>query len=153
MHDNVIGAKILQLCQKIKRIYKGNKNLIADITPAARRRKFIDALKPADRNRVFAGLNIDAIVEMPLVSIQPYSASKSAVSTYLTGKSTDSFWPNWTDKYPEETKASAEDAYIFQNIFGFPMDEQLSGIERAAATAEQLRKEAHRGGKALLGIE
>lgn len=153
MHDRVVGTKILQLCQQIKKIYKYNKNLIADITSADRRQKFIDDIKPEKRKALFAGLKIADIIQMPLVSIKPYVNEKSKLSKMVTGKSTDSFWPDLTGKYPEEDKYSEESAKIFKNIFGFPIFQDLSIIERTAGTAKAIGKEGQRQIKSQLDID
>jgi hypothetical protein len=148
MHDDVIGKKILQLCHKIKSVYKGNKNLIADITPAPRREKFIQ-----ERKASFPGMNINEILELPLVCIQPYKGEvskgflnsiKSTAKQTFQGRPTDSFWPNWTGKYPSEIEASNKDARIFKDIFGFSMDEKLTPAQRLMSTADEMRKEAGR---------
>ena len=141
MHDDIIGGKILKLCQKIKTTYKGNKNLIADITPAERRRKFAEERKVSVT---------PAELEMPLVSIKPYSAGKkSTIKGMLQGKSTDSFWPDWTGKYPEEIAASNQDAALFEKIFGFSIDKRLSDVERGVQAAKEMTKEAKRRAEAF----
>lgn len=150
MHDKVIGGKILQLCHMIKKMYRRNKNLIADITPAERRRKFIEELRSVKRDQLLAGTTMEEITNRPLICIKPYDASKSSVSIWLTGKPTDSFWTDWTGKAPEEEKRSKEDAEIFKTIFGFAMDQQLSGITRAAQATYAAGKEAKRNINATL---
>lgn len=157
MHDDVVGKKILQLCSKIKKNYKGNKNLICDITPADRRRKFIEALKAGPRAELLKLISLDEALETPLVCIKPYEAKKSGVwqgvKSQFQGKPTDSFWPDWTGKYPEEQALSNKDAVIFRHIFGFRMNEKLSDIERAKMAAEQYTKELQRKGAAFFSRE
>jgi|GEM_PF-6657611 hypothetical protein len=141
MHDDVIGRKILQLCNKIKQTYKGNKNLIADITPAERRRK------SAEERKVSV---TPAELEMPLVSIKPYSGKKkSTVKAMFQGISTDALWPDWTGKYPAEIAASNIDAAIFEKIFGFSIDQRLSDVDRSIDAGKQIAKEAKRRAEAF----
>jgi hypothetical protein len=116
MRDAITGAKILQLCHKIKQIYKGNKNLIADITP--------------DANSKI------------LVSIKPYKPNKSEVDKVFKGKATDSFWPDWTGKNPDEIKASEADALVFKKRFGFPIDKRSTDLERATFAVQYAGEKA-----------
>jgi hypothetical protein len=148
MHDEVVGDKILQLCNKIKNTYKNDKNLICDITPAARRQKMFDELTAGQKAELMKLISMDELLERPLVCIKPYKGKKSGLiasaRSYFQGKPTDSFWPDWTNKYPDEKAESDEDAAIFKKLFGFSMDKQLSDLERAKMTAGEYAKEAKR---------
>lgn len=148
MHDEVVGEKILQLCDKIKKTYRNNKNLICDITPATRREKFFSDLTAGHKGEILRLISKEEMLELPLVSIKPYKAPSSGVvastKAYFQGRPTDSFWPDWTDKYPEERAASDKDAAIFKKLFGFPMDKKLTTLERTKVTLDEYRKEAKR---------
>lgn len=148
MHDEVVGEKILQLCNKIKKTYRKNKNLICDITPAARREKFFADLTAGHKAELLRLITQEELFELPLVSIKPYERPSSGVvastKAYFQGKPTDSFWPDWTNKSLEEKAASDKDAAIFKKLFGFPMDKKLTTLERTTATLDEYRKEAKR---------
>lgn len=149
MHDRVIGKKILSLCDTIKKKYRRNKNLIADITAADRRKKTIDALSPKQRKKLSDDLQsynrtMDMLLEQPLIAIKPYSGSKSSMSKWFTGESTDAFWTDWNGKSLEEEKRSKEDATLFKDIFGFDIDSQLSLAERSARAVYGAGKEFKR---------
>ena len=148
MHDEVVGGKILQLCDKIKKTYKNNKNLICDITPAARRQKLFNDLSAKSKEELLKLISMDQMLEVPLVAIKPYKGEKSGIVASVTavfqGKPTDSFWSDWTNKYPAEEAESNKDANIFKKLFQFSIDKKLSTVERAQMAAEEYTKEVKR---------
>jgi hypothetical protein len=107
-----------------------------------------DDLKVGQKTELLRLIPMDQLLERPLVCIKPYKGNKSGIiasaKSYFQGKPTDSFWPDWTDKYPAEKAASDQDANIFNRLFGFPMDAELSDLERANEAVKQYAKEGKR---------
>jgi hypothetical protein len=114
LYTQVIEDHILQLCQKIKNLYKKNKNLVANIAPTDK--------------------NVDQ-----LIAIRKYDPIES---NPLAGRAIDTLWQNWENftyaqNETDENALSEKNRLIFNNFYHKDFIDVTPILDRSIRGAEQ----------------